>query len=64
MHYLEQLLQCKFIQIVAKHGNGKWAIDELEWLIYDKYKAFYDDLPEEDKFIIGRYISSLRKLHG
>jgi hypothetical protein len=49
---------------VEKHGNCKWALDELEWLIYDKYKAFYDDLPEEDKFIIGRYISSLRKLHG
>ena len=64
MHYLEELLQYKFLQIVEKHGNGKWALDELQWLIYDKYRTLYDDLSDEDKYIVCMYIANLMRLHG
>lgn len=64
MHYLEQLLQWKFMEIVQKHGNGKWALDELQWLIYEKHREEFNNLPEEDKYVVCMYIANLMRLHG
>lgn len=64
MHCLEKVLLCKFMELVQKHGNGKWALDELQWLVYEKHREEYNKLSEEDKYIVCMYIANLMKLHG
>ena len=64
MHYLEKVLLYKFMEIVQKHGNGKWALDELHWLVYEKHKEEYNRLSEEDKYIVSMYMANLMRLHG
>lgn len=64
MHYLEWLLETKFMDILKKHGNCKWAYEELDWWIFTKCYEFYKDLPEEDKWVVINYIDALKKLHG
>lgn len=59
-----QSLQDKFLEIIAKHNNPKWAREELEWLVYDKYRKQYDELNINDRFTIDGYFASLIKIHG
>ena len=64
MNNIEKALLNKFMEIVQKHGNGKWALDELQWLIYEKHKEEFNKLSDEDKYIVYMYIANLKRLHG
>ena len=61
---MEQKLQNKFLAIISKHSNAKWAREELEWLVYSEYKNDYDKLSEDDKFMVDNYFAALIKIHG
>ncbi len=61
---MEQKLQNKFLDIISKHSNAKWAREELEWLVYSEYKNDYDKLSEDDKFMVDNYFAALIKIHG
>ena len=63
MEQVIYLLKIKFIDIVRKHNNCKWAYEELHWLVYSHCRAEYDNLTEEDKRAVDDYMSALRKLH-
>ena len=41
LHPLELKLRDRYLQIVEKHGNGLWAFEELEWVVYVEH---IDDL--------------------
>ena len=61
---LESILSNKFAEIFGKHCNPIWAREELEWLVYSKYRHLYDYLEEWEQNEIDDYFDGLVKLHG
>lgn len=61
---IKQVIDVKFLAIMKRHHNAVWAIQELEWLIYDKHRYLYDKLSEEYKQDVNDYITALKLLHG
>ena len=55
---IQQTLNKKFIEILSRHNNPVWARQELEWLIYDKYKTLYELLNEEEKKEVDDYMAA------
>ena len=43
MRLIEKEMTDRFYDILEKHGNKTWAIDELEWLIDINYFNFTND---------------------
>ena len=43
MRLVEKEITDKFWNIIRRHGNRMWAIDELEWLIDVNYFNFTND---------------------
>ena len=52
-----------FLQLVKKHGNGMWAIEELNWLIYTKHKDRYNALNEQEKYDLDMFMKSFTSLY-
>ena len=52
-----------FLRLVQKHGNGKWAFEELEWLLYVQNIDAYESLSEEEKFDLNTFMISFRSLY-
>ena len=63
LHPIELKLRDRYLQIVQKHGNGLWALEELVWEVYDKHIDEYEALNEEDKFVLNMYMKVLRSLY-
>ena len=63
LHPLELKLRDRYLQIVEKHGNGLWALNELEWEVYTVNKNSYESLNEEEKYITNMYMKALRCLY-
>lgn len=61
---IKKIIDVKFLAIMNRHHNAVWAIEELEWLIYDKHKYLYEALNAEQKQDVDDYIAALRLLHG
>jgi hypothetical protein len=60
---IEAKLRCKFLKIVEKHGNGLWAFEELEWLVYIEHIDEYEAMNEEDKFHLNVFMKAFRSLY-
>ena len=52
-----------FLKLAQKHGNGRWAFEELEWLLYVQNIDAYESLSEEDKFDLNTFMISFRSLY-
>lgn len=63
MHPLEIMVRDRFLELVKKHGNGIWAFEELEWIIYINEIDKYEALSNEEKFILDLYMRSFRSLY-
>lgn len=63
LHPIEQKIRERYLQLVNKHGVGKWGFDELEWEIYVKNIDAYEALSEEEKFILNTYMFAFRSLY-
>ena len=46
---IKKSLSDKFIEIVMTHGNASWAVDEMYWLVYEKYRWMYEQLNEHNR---------------
>lgn len=62
-HPLELKLRNRYLEIVQQHGNGLWAIDTLEWEVYNKYKEQYEALNEDEKYIVNLFMKTLACLY-
>ena len=62
--YIQKSLTNKFVEIMNKHYNAIWAIEELKWLVYDKHRWQYDQLNEFEQKEVFDYFDALHKLHG
>lgn len=63
MHPVEAKIRNKFLDIVKKHGNGKWAFEELEWLVYIEHVDEYEAMNEDDKFLMNVFMKAFRSLY-
>ena len=63
LHPIEQKVRARYLQLVDKHGVGKWGFDELEWEIYVKNIDAYEALSEEEKLILNTYMFAFRSLY-
>lgn len=63
MHPVEAKIRNKFLDIVRKHGNGKWAFEELEWLVYIEHVDEYEAMNEDDKFLMNVFMKAFRSLY-
>jgi hypothetical protein len=63
LHPIELKVRERYLQLVNKHGVGKWGFDELEWEIYVKNADAYEALSEEEKFILNNYMIAFRSLY-
>lgn len=63
MHPIEAKIRNKFLDIVKKHGNGKWAFEELEWLVYIEHIDEYEAMNEDDKFLMNVFMKAFRSLY-
>lgn len=63
LHPLELRLRDRYIEIVSQHGNGLWALDTLSWEVYINNIDAYEQLNEDDKFIVNMYMKALRCLY-
>ena len=61
---LEKLLFDKFCELLQKHSIPKYAVDELDWLVFVKYGDKFWALSENDQIEVRMYIETLRKIHG
>jgi hypothetical protein len=63
MHPIEAKLRMKFLDIVKKHGNGQWAFEELEWLVYVENIDEYEAMDEDDKIRLNVFMRAFRSLY-
>lgn len=63
MHPIEAKLRMKFLDIVKKHGNGQWAFEELEWLVYVENIDEYEAMDEDDKIRLNVFMKAFRSLY-
>ena len=63
MHPVEAKIRNKFLDIVKKHGSGKWAFEELEWLVYIEHIDEYEAMNEDDKFLMNVFMKAFRSLY-
>ena len=61
---LEKLLYDKFCELLQKHSIPKYAVDELDWLLFVKHGDKFWALSENDQIEVRMYIETLRKIHG
>ena len=61
---LEKLLFDKFCELLQKHSVPKYAVDELDWLVFVKHGDKFWALSENDQIEVRMYIETLRKIHG
>lgn len=63
LHPIEIKIRSRYLEIVKKHGNGLWALEELTWEIYVKHIDEYEALSEDEKYILNMYMRVLRCLY-
>lgn len=64
MSRLEKILEHMYMEILDKHGNPKWAVEELEWKIFVEMADEFEKLQPHEQWIIRNYMGALQKLHG
>ena len=64
MKFIEKELMNKFDEIMEKHNNPRWAVNELEHLVYEKYRNLYEQLDNNDKEVVNHCFRVMRKIYG
>ena len=52
-----------FINIMKKHMNPVWALDELEYLVLVVHREDFNNLSEEDQNFVKGYLLALKLLY-
>lgn len=64
MSRLEKILEHMYMEILDKHGNPKWALEELEWKVFVEMGDQFEKLNSHEQWEVRNYIDALNKLHG
>jgi len=63
LNMIYRKITSKFIEIMARHMNPVWALEELDYLIYDKYASEFYNLSEEEQWEVRSCMMSLDKVY-
>lgn len=61
---VELALYNKFCELLMKHNNPKWAVDELDYLVFCKAKDDFWALNVQEQWEVRAYMKALRQLFG
>ena len=61
---IELKLYNKLEELLPKHKHPKWAVDELDYLIFIKHRDKFWNLNKEEQFEVRMYMEVLRQLYG
>lgn len=61
---VEKRITNAFLKIVEKHGNGKWAKDELNYLIFEVHRGEFEKLSDLDKEAVRHTMDAYDKIYG
>ena len=64
MSRLEKILEQMFMDILSKHGDPKWALEELEWKVFVEMADQFEKLQPDEEWEVRNYLGALNKLHG
>lgn len=53
----------KFIEILGRHGNPVWAMEELDYLIYVEHNDEFNNLCEKDQWEVRSCMLGLDKIY-
>ena len=56
---LEQL----FTDIIKRHYNGKWTLEEMKWIIFVRESEWFNNLSEQEQWVIRNYLDALSKIY-
>lgn len=56
-----KLITDAYWKIMDKHNNHQWALDELEWLVYEVNKDNYNNLTHCEKADVDKIMNVLKK---
>lgn len=60
---VKEKLDCGFVNIMKKHMNPVWALDELEYLVWTVHEAEFYQLSEFDQAEVKGYLLALKLLY-
>lgn len=60
----EKILYDVFCELLPKHEKGLYALNHLDWLIFNEHKDEFYNLPESSQWEIRMYMETLRKIYG
>lgn len=61
---IEKLLSDRFYEILNQHGNTLWALETLEWEVFDKSYNELQQLNDMDKTDVYHFMDAMRKIYG
>ena len=61
---IELMLYESFCRLLHKHDKPKWAVDELDYLIFQAHKDEFWGLSEDKQWEVRTYMKTLRQLLG
>lgn len=64
MSIIERRLNQSFLKALEKHGNPQWAREELDWKVFVKYGEQFNQLSEEDQWLVRDFLLALKQVHG
>ena len=60
---LKERLDYGFVNIMRKHMNPVWALDELEYLVWNVHRGEFDQLTEYEQEEVKGYLMALKLLY-
>ena len=65
MSMIERKLEGRFLEIYNSNGqNPKWAVDTLYYEVFVAHNYAFEQLNQEEQWIVRNYMDGLTKIYG
>lgn len=65
MSMIERKLEGRFLEIYNSNGqNPKWAVDTLHYEIFVAHNYAFEQLNQDEQWIVRNYMDGLTKIYG
>lgn len=65
MSMIERKLEGRFLEIYNSNGqNLKWAVDTLHYEVFVANNYAFEQLNQDEQWIVRNYLDGLRKIYG
>lgn len=60
---IKEKLDCGFVNIMMKHMNPVWALEELEYLVWTVHRDDFDKLTDYEQEVVKSYLMAMNLLY-